>query len=189
MDKAGDTQTILGFVIFDGVAARDDAAGFHSLIVAALQNLSDGDQRQAVGNAKQVHGQLGYATHGVYVAQSVGCGNLAEHIGVVYNGGKEVHRLDHGGVVIDAIDASVIAAVIAYQQIVILTIGQIVQNFRKDTRSQLRRSPGGRGHLSQRNFLGHIRYTPLFSKSLRTNVTLLLYHCYAGSAREDTLWI
>ena len=156
MDKSGDTQAIFRLVVLDGVSARNDATGLYGLVVAAFQNLSDGDQRQAVGYAKQVHRQFGYTAHSVNIAEGVGCGDLAEHIGVVYNGSKEIHRLDHGGVVIDTIDASIIAAVVAYQQVVILTIGQMVQNLRKDTRSQFGCSAGGGSHLRQRQFLGHI---------------------------------
>ena len=65
MDKAGDAQTVFGFVVLNGVSAGDDAAGLHRLVVTALQDLADGLQRQAVGHTQKIHGQLGQAAHSV----------------------------------------------------------------------------------------------------------------------------
>ena len=40
----------------------------------------------------------GLAAHGVDVAQGVGSGDLAEHVGVVDDGREEVHGVDDGQV-------------------------------------------------------------------------------------------
>ena len=94
----------------DGVAAGDDAARLAGLVVAAPQNLPDGLGRQAVGHAQQIHGQLGLSAHGVHVAEGVGRRDLAKGIGIIHDGGKEIHRLDGCDFVADPVDAGIVAA-------------------------------------------------------------------------------
>ena len=155
MDKAGDAQAVFGFVVLNGVSAGDDAAGLHRLVVTALQNLADGLQRQAVGHTQKVHGQLGQAAHGIDIAEGVCRGDLAEQIGIVHNGRKEIYRLDDGGIVADLVNTGVVAAVIAHKQVCVLHVGQSGQDGRKGTRPQFGSSAGGGSHLGQGDLFCH----------------------------------
>ena len=155
VNEAGDAQAVFWLIVLNGVSAGDDAAGLHRLVVAALENFPDGLQGKAVGYTQKIHGQPGHAAHGVYVAEGVCRSDLAEQIGVVHDGGEKVHRLDDGGIAGDAVDAGIVAAVIAHQQVPVRHIGQPGENFRQSTRPQLGASAGGGGHLGQGDLLCH----------------------------------
>ena len=142
VNKTGYAQAVLGFVILNGMSPGNETAGFHGFVVAPLQNLAYRCERKAAGHTQQVHGQSGPAAHGIYVAERVGCGDLAEGIGIIHDRSEKVDRLNKGGIFIDFVYTGVIAAFIANQQVFIKDIGQTCKYFTEDSRSQLGRSPG-----------------------------------------------
>ena len=73
-----------------------------------------------LGNRHNIQAELGLAAHGVHVGEGVGGGNLTEEIGVVRNGGEEIHRLDQGQAIGNLIDRGVVAPVKAHQQVRVL---------------------------------------------------------------------
>ena len=154
-NKARDAQTVFRLIILNGVAARDDAAGFDRLCVAALQNGADVFFRQAVRHAQKVHRNLRLAAHGVYVAQCICRGDLTEEVRVVHNGGEKVDRFDDSDLIGDAVNGSVVAAVIADQKRRIRHVRQICKNFRQGTRPQLGGSTRRLCHLRETQLVVH----------------------------------
>ena len=155
VDKARDTQPVLRLAVLYGVAAGDDAACLDSLGMSALQNGADILLGQAVRHAEKIHCDPRLAAHGVHVAQRVRRGDLAEEIGIVHDGGEEVDRFDDGDIIGDAVDGGIVAAVVSDEKIAVPDIRQIFQNFRKGTRPQFCRSPGGGGHLRETKLFLH----------------------------------
>ena len=117
MDEAGDRQAVLGLVIKNAVSAGDEAPCLVDLVIAPPEHPVDRLIGHIPGDAHQVQGQLGLAPHGVHVAEGVCGGNLAEKVGIVGDGRKEVHRLHQGQLVREPVYRRVVAAVEAHQQI------------------------------------------------------------------------
>ncbi len=78
----------------------------------------------------------GAATHGVDVAQGVGGGDLAECVGIVHDGGEEVDGLHQREVGSDFVNAGVIGVIKTHQNIGIVLVGQLPQNFVEDGGAQ-----------------------------------------------------
>ena len=155
MHKACNAQAVFRFIVLDGVAAGNDAAGLHSLGVSTLKNRTNVLCGKTVWHAQKVHGELRLAAHGVNVAQRVRCGDLPEKIGIVYDRREEVHGLDNGRLIGNAVNAGIIAAVEADQQARIRHVRQVCKNFRKDTRPQFCRSTCGARHLRETQLVVH----------------------------------
>ena len=93
MDKPGDRHAVLGFLVVDAVAPGDNGSCLVGLFVAAPQNGVDRLLGHVFGHCHNVEGQLRLAAHGVHIGQGVGRGDGPKGIGIVGDGGKEVHRL------------------------------------------------------------------------------------------------
>ena len=90
VDEAGYGQAIFQFAIFNAVTADQHHLGFGHLVDTPLDDLpQDADIHLFERKADQVHGGLGHAAHGIHVAQGIGCGNLAEPIGIIHDGVKK----------------------------------------------------------------------------------------------------
>ena len=114
MDIAGDAQAVFRLIVLNGVAPGDDAACLHRFLVAALQNFPDGLLRETAGDAQQVHGHGGPPPHGVHVTEGVGRGDLPEPEGVIHNRGEEIHGMNGGDLVGNAVNTGVVAGVKAH---------------------------------------------------------------------------
>ena len=130
MDIAGDAQAVFRLIVLNGVPTGDDAARLHSLLVAALQNFPDGLLRETAGDAQQVHRHSRPSPHSVHVTEGVGRGDLAEPEGVIHNRGEEIHGMNSGDLVGNAVNTGVIAGVKAHQQIGVNPVGKVFQNVR-----------------------------------------------------------
>ena len=71
------------------------------------------------------------AAHSPDIAERVGCRDLSEHIGIIYDRSKEVHRLDHGNLIRNLIDSRVIGGFNPHDQIIIMEFWQLAQNLGK----------------------------------------------------------
>ncbi len=180
MDIAGDAQTVLRLVILDRVAAGDDAAGLDRLIVSALQNTADSIKGKAGRNAQKVHRERRLSAHRVHIAQGIRGGDLSKLVGVVDDRGEEVDGVDRGEVISELVNARVIARVESDDELWVDRVGKTRQNFRKDTRSQLGRSPRGSCQLGKGNIFFHDRTSFPLSKRVR--------HYYPSSSIFSARW-
>ena len=130
MDIAGDAQAVFRLIVLNGVAPGNDAARLHSLLVAALQNFPDGLLRETAGDAQQVHRHGRPSPHGIHVAEGVGRSDLPKPEGVIHNGGEEIHGMNGGDLVGNAVNTGVVAGVKAHQQVGVNPVGEVFQNIR-----------------------------------------------------------
>ncbi len=163
IDDAGDGQPVLGFPILHGMASGQHGARLMRLVRAAAQYLRQHVKRQPVrlrvrpGRKKRdVHGAPRLAAHGVHVGKSIGGGNLSEHIGIVPDGGKDIHGLHQRPAVRHAHDGGIFIAFRSAQQTALRVFGrrQRLENTLQKLRSKLRPSAGGPGFGHQRQ-CGH----------------------------------
>ena len=82
-------------------------------------------------------------------------GDLTEEVRVVHNGGEKVDRFDDSDLIGDAVNGSVVAAVIADQKRRIRHVRQICKNFRQGTRPQLGGSTRRLCHLRETQLVVH----------------------------------
>ena len=143
MGKSHHAQPVFGLLVLNAVAADDDGTRLHHLVISAGQDALHHLQRQAVGEGEQIHGDFRRAAHGPHIGQGIGGGHLTELEGIVHNGREEIHRGDHGRLIVDAVDRRVVAGVKPHHQIRIIDAGQIGEQFSKDTRSYFGPSPTG----------------------------------------------
>ena len=78
MDETRDGQAVFRFLVFDSMAAGDDDTAFIGLLVAPFEDSPDGFAAHGQIDAHDVHGQFGFGSHGIDVAQGVGRRNLTE---------------------------------------------------------------------------------------------------------------
>ena len=136
--ESGDGQAVLHAGVGDGVPSREDAPRFGHLFRAAAQDLAEDVQVHALREADKVQRGLHLAAHGVDVAEGVCRCDLPEGVGVVHHGREEVHRLHQRDLVGDAVDGSVVPAVIAHQKVrVRLAPGQLFQNMAQHSCAEL----------------------------------------------------
>ena len=90
VDSAHDGQAVLHPVICNGVAAHQTASGLSHLLRAPLQDASQNVQIHLVRKADDVQRGSDFAAHGVDIAQSIGCGDLAENVGVLHHRREEI---------------------------------------------------------------------------------------------------
>ena len=115
IDQSGDGISELGFFVADAVAADHRAVRFHHFREAAGENLLQHFEIATGGEAYVGQRGDGASAHGVYVAQGIGGGDLAEGVGVVDDGREEIdslHQRDIGG---DFVDAGIIGMIEADQ--------------------------------------------------------------------------
>ena len=94
----------------------------------------------------------GSATHGVNVAQRIGRRDLAEGVGIVHNGRKEIHGLNQCQVRAELIHSSVVIGVEAHQHIWGGLFRQLGQHAVQNTWTQLGRSTRRFDHHGQTNW-------------------------------------
>jgi len=82
-------------------------------------------------------GRNGPATHGVNVAQSVGSSDLAEMVGRAHDRSEEIHGLDKGKIIGEAIDSGVVIGVKADEHVGIALPWQTAQHGAKRPGSEL----------------------------------------------------
>ena len=116
MDSAHNGQAVLHPVICNGVAAHQTASGLSHLLRAPLQDASQNVQIHLVRKADDVQRSPDVAAHGVDVAQGIGCGDLAENVGVLHHGREEIQRLNDRHIRRQAVDRAVVPTVKAHQQ-------------------------------------------------------------------------
>ena len=153
VNEAGDGQTVLGFRIQNAVAAGDDGSCLIGLVIAPPQQVVNRLFGHVFRHAQQVQGQLRFAAHGVNVRQGVGGGNLPEKIGIVGNGGEEVHRLHQGQIFTDFVNGSVIAFVEAHQQVGVLMDFDVLQQLCQHAGTYLGTAAGTAGQLGELDVL------------------------------------
>ena len=120
--KTAHGQAVLGLVIVDGVAARDGATRLDALVGAARQNLTGNLNAQAARDAQQVHGMARPPAHGVDIRQRVGCGDLAEQIGIVDHRREEVDGLHEAQVFANTKDTRIVGGIEPHEQVVVMHI-------------------------------------------------------------------
>ena len=156
MDEAGDRQTVDRLCPLDGVSPGDDGPRLIDLVIAAPQNFLDGMRLHPVCETQEIQGQPGFASHGVYVAEGVGSGYLAEQIGVVHNRGEEVGGLYQGGLPVQHVDACVVALVVAHNQPGVGVGPEALQHLDQRPGPHLGSAAGAAGQLGQFYFRFHI---------------------------------
>ena len=131
------------------MAAYKDCSGFFYLIRAPCQNISQYGRIQTIGKAYNIEGYRRLAAHSPDIAERVGCRNLSEHIGIIHDRSKEVHRLDHGNLIRNLIDSRVIGGLNPHDQIIIMEFWQLAQNLGKGLGTNLSCSSGCLAKCSQ----------------------------------------
>ena len=122
LDHARHGKAVLGLLVVNGVPANDEHACFVGLLVPALQDAAQYRLVHVGRPAEDVHGQQRPSAHGVDVAQRVGHGDGPVPVGVVHDGGEEVHCLNEGQVPIHPVDRGVIPGAVPHQEVGILDL-------------------------------------------------------------------
>jgi len=99
------------FVIADAVAAHYRASGLNHLRQAAGQNTLQNIEIAFFRKADQGQRSQRLPTHGVYVAESIGRGDLAEGVGIVHDGREKIHRLNQCRLGREQIHAGVVGVI------------------------------------------------------------------------------
>ena len=105
------------------MTARDGATRLDALVGAARQNLTGNLNAQTARNAQQVHSMARPPAHGVDVRQRVGCGDLAEQIGIVDHRREEVDGLHEAQVFAKTKDTRIVGGIEPHEQVVVMHIG------------------------------------------------------------------
>ena len=108
MHEAGHAESVLGLVILHGMTAHQDCSRLLHLVRTARQDISQNGRVKAVGESHDIQRHLRHTAHGVDIAQRVGRRDLSEHIGVIYNRGKEIHGLNHRHLIVYAVHRRII---------------------------------------------------------------------------------
>ena len=86
-----------------------------------------------LGETEDIQRKLWFAAHGVDVAECVGCGDLSVEIWIIDNRRKKIRCLHERRIVIQYVDACIVAFVIAYDQPGIGMGFEALQHARKRT--------------------------------------------------------
>ena len=117
---------------------RQRTPGFGHLFGTAAQDLPQHVQIHALGEADKIQCRFDLTAHGVDIAQGIGRGNLPKGIGVINHRREEIHRLHQGNVLGNAVDGSIVPAVVANQKVgVFFAPGQLFQNMAQHSRAEL----------------------------------------------------
>jgi hypothetical protein len=122
-------QAVLHTGIGNGVPTHQHAPGFGHLFGTAAQDLPQHVQVHALGEADKIQCRFDLTAHGVDIAQGIGRSDLPEGIGVIDHRREEIHRLHQGNILGNAVDGSIVPAVVANQKVgVFFAPGQLFQN-------------------------------------------------------------
>ena len=123
--RHGHAELRLGIV--HGVAAEQGAVRFVEHCGPSLEHVAKHvDGESVLRPPHHLEGRQGRASHGIHVAQGIGRGDPAPVVCLVDDGGDEVDGLYEGDVVAQAIDAGVVGAVDADQQVLVAGRPQVV---------------------------------------------------------------
>ena len=120
---------------------------------AAKQDASENLLGQVLREADDVQREEGDPAHCVDVAERVHHGDRAEIVGVVDDRREEVDRLNHGQVVRQAVDGSVVARVEPDEQVIVLHMGEVAQDLAEVLRAELPRSTRAGRQTGKTEFL------------------------------------
>ena len=123
VDSAGDRVAELDFLVADGVAADHGAAGFDHLRKAAGEDALEHLEIAFIGKTDERERAERASAHGVDVAERVDGGDLPEGVGIVHDGGEEIHGLNEGGVGRDQVHPGVVGEIEADQNVGVLLPG------------------------------------------------------------------
>ncbi len=125
-----------------------------------MQDALQHPQRQAVGGeADDIQPKQGTGAHGVDVTDRIGGRDGAEPVGVIDDGGEEVHGLHNGGILADAIYGCVVSGFCPDQHGRVNAFGQGLQHFFQGLRTQLAGAAQPVGVMGQLDFfLVHIQH-------------------------------
>ena len=120
--RCGSTRPVTDRPYFTPVSAMECPPASVPLASAtffgtAAQDLPQHVQIHALGEADKIQCRFDLTAHGVDIAQGIGRGNLPEGIGVIDHRREEIHRLHQGNVLGDAVDGSIVPAVVANQKV------------------------------------------------------------------------
>jgi len=145
-----DGQAVLGLRIVDAVAARDEDPGLPGLVRAPLQDLlQDGQRQLPAREADDVQGEDRPAAHGIDVGQRVRRGDRPVVVRVVHDGREDVHGLDEGEVVGEAVDRRVVDGARPHQEVRVAGNRQPAQDLRQVLRTEFGCSPRAGDHRGE----------------------------------------
>ena len=100
MDHASDRVAEFQFIVANRMSANDGAIRFRHFCQAAAQDLLQNFGR--AGSRKRQDGERGNrpAAHGIYIAERIGGGDLAEKLGIVQDRREKIHRLHDGEIIL-----------------------------------------------------------------------------------------
>jgi len=152
MNDAGNTQTVLGFLVGNGVAAGNCRAGFGNLVRAATENFGEQFQRQVVAPRGNVEREDHFAAHRVHIAHRVSGSDCAKRIRIIHDGRKEIDCLDDRGGLVDAINGGIVRLAQTNEErrkiFGLEFIAEWAQNLRQFGRADFGRSARARGVCS-----------------------------------------
>ena len=151
--EAEDAEAVLGFVVPDGVAAGDGAAGLGHLLGAATDDPGGDIPGQVLGEGGDIEGEHDLAAHRVHVGHGVGGGDGAVLPGVIDERREKVDGGDDGGALVDAVDGSIVRHPEPGDEVGVLVGiergGQRRQNLRQGLRARLGRSAAAAGQIGE----------------------------------------
>ena len=144
VDQTGDGQTQLGLFVFRGVPARDRCARFCDFFLQSGEHLTEHREVKLLrGKSHQAEGHDRPSTHGVDIRERVGCGDAAEHSGIVHRGRDEVGGRHNRAILGNTIDRRIVAGLEADQQRFVVRTRKLRENLGEPDRAQLSRSTTG----------------------------------------------
>ncbi len=150
MHHAGDRHAVLQLFVDDGVPTDHHGARFPDPLGAAADDVAQNLEVQfALREPDNVQGRLRLAAHRIDIAQGVGRRDLAEHVRVVDDGRKEVHRIDDGEIRPETEYSRIVGRFRADNQVGRLERWEAVQHLQQVGRAELRRSTGGGNPLCE----------------------------------------
>ena len=117
MHKSGHGQAVKRLRSVDRMSAGNDRSRLIGFLITATKNLLYGMGVHLLRNAHQIKRQLRLPSHGIDVAQRIGCRNLAVHKRIIHDRRKKVRRLHQGQLIVQPVDAGVVALVKTHDQV------------------------------------------------------------------------
>ena len=151
-DDPGHGEAVLRLGVVHGVAADDEDAGLPGLGGAALEYLDKDVLRERGGESDYVEGEQRRSPHRVDVAEGVRRGHLSEDVGIVDDRREEIHRLNEGYVVVQAVDGGVVGRADPDQEVGVGGRRQLAQHLRQVRWTKLGSSAGAAGQAGQSDF-------------------------------------
>ena len=117
MNRSGHRETVLDLVVRHRVAAHHHGAGGAHHIFPAPQDLGEHPQRELpLGERRECQRRERHAAHREDIRQRVRRGDAPEVVRIVYDGGKEIHRLHEREIIAHTKDRGVIERVRSDEQ-------------------------------------------------------------------------